>query len=155
MMHQALMTGTAPSKLPRCPFCNGACGQSVRQCAETRGSRKQLKAKIRELEGPMREAEERLKELKTKRSQMVQAGIHSGADHEAIQDVMQELHKLEQNLDTVIKPALAPLYEAYLSVSRVWGRANRSGQTPTNRRFSSLLPTSQSVLYSIRSQRRM
>jgi hypothetical protein len=117
MMHRALMTGLAPSKLPRCPFCNGSCGQTVRECAETRGSRKQLKHKIRHLEVPLRDAEDRAKQLKAKRDELFQAGIRSDADHANIENVVRELNRLESDLEVNLRPALAPLYEAYLSVS--------------------------------------
>jgi len=117
MIHRALLTGTAPSRLPKCPFCGGSCGQTVRQCAETRGSRKQLKAKIRQLEGPLRANEEKVKDLKQQRAELLAKGVYSAIDQTNLANLTSDINKIEQELEEVTRPALAPLYDAYLSVS--------------------------------------
>lgn len=116
MLHSALLTGTAPSKLPICPFCGGSCGQTVRECAEMRGSRKQLKHKIRELERPLRFNEDRVRELKTERERMTRAGINTVNDQDRLQEVANEINSCERLVENA-KPALELLYQAYLSVS--------------------------------------
>jgi hypothetical protein len=56
-LRQSVLSSAAPEGIV-CPYCGKACSKTVRQCVESSGTRKQLKAKIREVEKPYRKDED-------------------------------------------------------------------------------------------------
>lgn len=114
-LHRARLTGKAARSLPKCPYCGGSCGMTVRQCAEARGSRKDLKHKIRDLEKPLGELERNLADLKNLQKSFAAQGGSSNTDIQRRQSVATDIQRVEGHLQRV-HAAVDPLYEAYLEV---------------------------------------
>lgn len=102
---------SVPSSVSKCAYCGQACGKTVRQCAESQGTRKDLKRKIRELEVPLNDLDEKLKELKAAFTTMGRDG--SSSDQGRRQSTMGEIIRVENELKKV-HGAVDPLYNAYL-----------------------------------------
>lgn len=97
-------TGVHAGAIEPCAYCNTLCGETVRRCAELRGRRKDLKAKIRHIdERVLPSNEEKVRVLKGRRATTAAWDMES-LDSQ-IKDVEKEVLRLER--------VLAKLYEAY------------------------------------------
>lgn len=97
-------TGVPAGAIEPCAYCNTLCGETVRRCAELRGKRKDLKAKIRHIdERVLPSNEEKVRVLKGRRATTAAWDIES-LDRQ-IMDSEKEVLRLER--------VLAKLYEAY------------------------------------------
>lgn len=96
--------GVPPGAMEPCAYCNTLCGVSVRQCAELRGKRKDLKRRIRQIdERVLPSNEEKVRVLKSRRAMTAVWELES-LDRQ-IADAQKEVVRLEG--------VLARLYEAY------------------------------------------
>lgn len=97
-------TGVPPGALEPCAYCNTLCGVSVRQCAEMRGKRKDLKHKIRQIdERSLPSNEEKVRLLKGRR--VTTAAWELASLDRQIAEAEKEVTRLEG--------VLARLYDAY------------------------------------------
>ncbi|CAK9780505.1 hypothetical protein CC85DRAFT_256762 [Cutaneotrichosporon oleaginosum] len=101
---RAAEIGVPAGALEPCAYCNTSCGMTVRQCAEVRGKRKDLKHKIRHIdEHVLPSTEEQLRVLRSRR--LTTADWELPSLERQIADTEKEVHRLER--------VLARLYEAY------------------------------------------
>ncbi|KAL1413161.1 hypothetical protein Q8F55_000910 [Vanrija albida] len=95
-----------------CPYCGLRCGQAVRACVEERGTRKDLKGKIRVLEDEMGGYNARI----DRNTEAVRAlgNIVAGTPaHTQAEVLRREIHELNRHLERV-REVIDPLYKAYL-----------------------------------------
>ncbi|BEI91057.1 uncharacterized protein CcaverHIS019_0311270 [Cutaneotrichosporon cavernicola] len=101
---RATEIGVAAGALEPCAYCNTSCGMTVRQCAEVRGKRKDLKQKIRHIdECVIASNEEQLRVLKSRRVRSADWELPSL--ERQISDTEKEISRLER--------VLGRLYDAY------------------------------------------
>ncbi len=111
---RAVETGVPAGAMEPCAYCDTSCGMTVRQCAEVRGKRKDLKHKIRHIDGRVIPSnEEQLRVLKSRRATTAQWELPSL--ERQIADGEKEVARLEG--------VLARLYEAY----NEWPNPKRGG----------------------------
>lgn len=101
---RAAETGVAAGAMGPCAYCNLCCGMTVRQCAEVRGKRRDLKHKIRHIdERVIPSNEEQVRVLESRRA--TTANWELPSLERQIADAKKEIDRLES--------ALKRLYEAY------------------------------------------
>lgn len=107
----AMETGVNPSKVQNCVFCDRVCGLTVRVCAETNGSRKQLKQRIRALEADSDKLSKEESVLNAQKKRLLADNSHA-AQGEAT-GVSRQLSELQTKYEAV-KHKLDMLYKAYI-----------------------------------------
>ncbi|GMK53767.1 hypothetical protein CspeluHIS016_0103530 [Cutaneotrichosporon spelunceum] len=101
---RAVEIGIPAGAIEPCAYCNTSCAMTVRECAEVRGKRKDLKQKIRQIDQRVLPSnEERLRVLKGRRATVADWELPSL--ERQISDAEREVFRLER--------VLARLYKAY------------------------------------------
>lgn len=105
-----------------CPYCGLRCGQTVRACAEERGTRKDLKEKIRGLEDQMTRYNARIDQNREQLRALGRTG--AGTPEQTQADVLiREINEITGQIEQV-REVIDPLYKAYLEVSCVTDDSN-------------------------------